>query len=128
MITNQFVADILDLVLEEEKDGPVLRKQIPYLIEDKHDYTGMGVFISFAHHDGIEPYRLDNERTIELNEVNLESSELAAGGAAVVHVNEGLIDCIEIWANDGNYPDSELTDYTLTQQGEGATRQIKKPA
>ncbi|WP_276134309.1 hypothetical protein [Polluticoccus soli] len=125
MITNQFITDILDLVLEEDSNGLALRKQIPYLIEDEHDYTGMGVFISFAHHEGIEPYRLGNE-TIELNEVDLKSSELASGGAAVVHVNEGLIDCIEIWANDGNYPDGELTDYTLSQQ-EG-TRQIKKPA
>lgn len=126
MITNQFIADILDLVLDEQGDGLALRKQIPFLIEDEHDYTGMGVFISFAHHDGIEPYKLSNDRSIELNEVDIKSSDLATGGSAVVHVNEGVIDCIEIWAHDGNYPDQELSDYTLSQQ-EG-TRQIKKPA
>jgi len=61
-----------------------------------------------------------------LNGVEIESSELELGAEAMVIIKNGLIDYLEIWSYNGEYPEKELTSYTLTQQWIGSPgRQIK---
>ena len=126
MIKSTFIASIIDLLLDVDGDGLALRKQIPYLSENEHDFTGSGVFVSFLHEDGISQYRLPDEAAV-LTGVLIRSTELTAEAEAILHVRGGIIDNLEIWSTDGYYADKEPTSYELRQVWKGSHgRMIKK--
>lgn len=126
MIQSKFISDILDLLLDGDNDGNALRNQIQFLDDIKYDYTGVGLFVTFSYSDEIIEFRLTNNTTVT-NGVEIKSSDLAAGADVTLFIKNGIIDYLEIWSKDGNYPNKELTNYTLTQVWIGAPqRQISK--
>jgi len=124
MIKSKLIKDILDLLSEGDSFGRSVREQINYLTEKDYNYTGVGLFVKFSHSDGIEKFKTDNERLI-LNGVIIRSTEIGLGAEAMVFCDKGLIDYLEIWSHDGDYPMKELETYTLTQEWTGSPgRQI----
>jgi hypothetical protein len=120
MIQSKFIADIIDLLLDDE----TIKKQIPFLNDTAYEYTGVGLFVRFSYTYGIENFRDVNNMSI-LDAVEIKSPELAIGADAQIFFNDGIIDYLEIWSFDGDYPAKELKNYTLIQKWDGsAKRQI----
>ncbi|MBI3219871.1 MAG: hypothetical protein HYZ44_10190 [Bacteroidetes bacterium] len=124
MIKSKFINDILDLLLEGDSFGQSVRGQISYLTEEEYNYTGVGLFVSFSHTDGIEKFKANDEKLI-LDGVIIRSSEIELAAEAMVFCDKGLIDYLEIWSHDGVYPKKEIETYTITQEWPGSPgRQI----
>ena len=114
MIKSKYISDVLELLLDGD-DSKVAKSQIPFLSDTKYEYTnGGGVFIRFSHSAEIDEYRLAEDELV-LNGVTIESPELGIGADATVFLTNGIIDYLEIWSFDGDYPDYELTNYMLKQ-------------
>lgn len=125
MIKSKYILDILDILLEGDDFGQRARLQIDFLTDANYNYTGTGLFVTFDHAIGIEQYRIKAESPV-INGVEIKSTELEIGAEAMVSINNGLIDDLEIWSYSGNYPPKELSSYTLTQNWTGAPgREIK---
>ena len=114
MINSKFITDILELLLDGDKEGLKSKLQFDYLTESDYNYTDSGLFLSFKHQNGIENYKIDKTDLI-LNGVKIESKQLTSGADAIIFFKNGLIDYLEIWSNDNNYPSYELSNYKLTQ-------------
>lgn len=114
MIQSNYIIDILNLLLDGDKDGLIAIQQIPFLTDINFDYTGSGLFVSFEHSTGIEIYRADKENLV-LDGVKILSYEYQIEAQATLFFKDGLIDNLEIWCYDGHYPQSNLTSYVLTQ-------------
>ena len=128
MIASQFILNILDLLLDGDKEGKALRPQIDYLSDTEYEYTGVGLFVTFQPSEGIEQYRYEEDKII-LDGVTITSPELRIGAMATIFVNKGIIDYLEIWSYDGEYPKRELSNYILKQEGTfGAGREISTKA
>jgi hypothetical protein len=114
MIKSKYISDVLELLLDGD-DGKAAKSQISFLSDTEYEYTnGGGVFISFSHPAEIVEYRLTQDNLV-LNGVTINSPELEIGADATVFFKNGIIDYLEIWSFDSNYPDHELTNYVLKQ-------------
>lgn len=126
MIRSQFILDILDLLLDVEEDALFIKNQIKYLSDNSdYEYTsGAGCFITFSqtNTEKIIKYKLD--KNIVFDKVKIESEGIEA--EAILHLKDGIIDNLEIWAHIGNYPNKELTSYTLSQEWEGSNKRVIK--
>jgi hypothetical protein len=116
MIQSTFILIILDLLLDGDETGKAIRPQIEYLTDVHYDYTGVGVFVKFMVSKEAEKYRYKEDRVI-LDGVVIRSPEIKIGASATLFINSGLIDYLDIWSYDGEYPRKELSSYTLTQEG-----------
>jgi hypothetical protein len=126
MIKSKFIIDILDLLLDGDNDGLMIRQQLDYITDENYNYTGSGLFVKFSHSDSISTKRIQKDNLV-LNGVLIKSSELEIGADAKVFITNGSIDYLEIWSQSGDYPKKELMDYILTQVWEGSTkRQVTK--
>lgn len=119
MIQSKYIADILDLLLDGNDLERKARFQIEFLTDSDYTYTGVGLFVGFSHAEGIEQHRLDTNKAI-INGVEIKSSEFEIGAEAMIVINNGLIDYLEIWSYSGEYPKKDLTNYTLTQNWSGS--------
>ncbi len=127
MIKSKYVSDILDLLLDGDEVGRKARRQVEFLTEKSVLYTGVGVFVSFDHSDGIEEFKLSDDNSV-INGVEIGSADLEIGAEAMVHTINGLIDHLEIWSYSGKYPDREFTNYILTQgwlNGQGRKIEVR---
>ncbi len=119
MLKSKFIANILELLLDGDKEGINAKSQLEYLSESDYEYTGSGVFIGFEHKSGIEKYKSEKSDLI-LDGVGIKSTELKIGADCTLFFTNGLIDNLEIWSFSGNYPKKELNDYELTQEWENS--------
>ena len=121
MIESDFIKNILDLTIEGEKFSDLLFQQIDYLKLKEVDYTGVGCYYYFEHSKEIEKYRLNNTQLLDLfgnschmiQNIYVINQEININAQTMVWLEEGLIDCIEIWNGAGNYPKCELLTYHL---------------
>lgn len=58
------------------------------------------------------PERLSSENVV-FDGLEIFSSELNSGASAAVFLKNGLISFLQILSHSGEFPDRELTDYTL---------------
>ena len=124
MVQSRFILNILDLLLDCDEDGKIARQQMTYLTERNYDYSGAGLFVTFSHTDDALKYRL-TKKDVVLNGVKIKSPDLEIGADATLFFKDGIIDYLEIWSLDGNYPDKELEKYIITQVWKGSpNRQI----
>jgi hypothetical protein len=112
MIQSALILDILNLLLDTDDVDVQAKMQIESLTESDYHYTGSGLFVSFTHDEEIHKFRLD-EDALTITGVEIKSPDLAIGADATVFFKDGLIDHLEIWSHDVNYPEKELTDYSL---------------
>lgn len=126
MIQSQFILDILNLLLDGDDDGLLLRKQIPFLTDTDYEYTGVGVIIGFSANQQIDEYKL-GDRSFIIDGVKLKSKDLEFGAEATASIKNGILDFLDIWSYSGDYPRTELTSYVLTQEWKGSPgKQITK--
>ena len=140
MIKSKFILDIFDLLFDGDEIGKTLRRQIDYLTEDEYEYTGIGVFVKFAHSDEIKKYSIKSSDIKNIDLTAFNGDEIIEGviirnekedieADATVFLKDGIIDYLEIWNRLGDYPDKELDNYILTQEWKDSPgRQIIKPA
>jgi hypothetical protein len=121
MIASTFILNILDLLLNGDELGLAIRRQIPFLTDAEYDYTGVGLFVTFRHNDEIVKYETTKEERIILDGVTITSPELTMGASAILFIKQGLVDFLEIWSHDGEYPKTELSIYSLKQEGNWAS-------
>jgi hypothetical protein len=119
MLKSKFIADILDLLLDGDRDGIKAKSQIEFITESDYEYTGTGVFIGFKHKNGIEKHRSEKDDLI-LDGVEIKSSELQIGANCTLFFSNGMIDHLEIWSFSSTYPKTELKEYELTQVWENS--------
>jgi hypothetical protein len=119
MIKSKFISDILDLLFDGDDLGRKFRPQVKFLTEREYEYTYTGLFVQFSHDTGIEDYRATNDKLI-LNGVIIRSKEIELGAEAILHFDNGLADCLEIWSHCGEYPKNELEKYSMTQEWTGS--------
>lgn len=103
MIKSKFIQDILTFLLDGDKEGEEVMGQLDFISEKEFDYTGVGVFISFEHADGIENYKATIADLV-LNGVTIKSPELEIGADSTLFFKNGLIDYLELWSFNGVYP------------------------
>lgn len=120
MIESKFILNILDLLLDGDAAGKSVRSQIDHLTDSAYDYTGVGLFVTFQSSDEISKHKYSEDRLI-LDGVTITSPELKNGALAILFLNGGIINSLEIWSCDGEYPRKELESYTLKQMGTYAT-------
>lgn len=125
MISSKYILAILDLLLDGDEYGKALRPQIDYLTDVEYDYTGVGVFVKFHTARGIEGFKHAEDRLI-LDGVTITSTELGIGASATLFMSKGVVDYLELWSYDGEYPRRELSNYTIKQEGHfGTGREIR---
>jgi hypothetical protein len=126
MLSSQYLLDIIKLLIDENGYQSLIM-QLPLIEESKYEYSGIGVFVSFYANAEAPNYKL-NEGKIILDGVLIKSPELHEEGAeAILHINDGIMDYLEIWCYDGVYPEKkELREYTLTQIWKGSEHKMIK--
>ena len=126
MVKSKFIQDILTLLLDGDKAGEEVKGQLDFISEAEFEYTGVGVFISFEHADGIENFKATKTDLI-LNGVTIKSTELEIGADSTLFFKNGLVDYLELWSYNGEYPKHELSEYELKQEWVGSPeRKIEK--
>lgn len=121
MIKSEFVSNIVELTVEDEKFEDILLEQIRHLTEKEVEHTGVGIYVYFKHDHEIEKYRLTELQITELfggfaqrlGKFELINSEINVLADTTIHFSNGLIDCLEIWNKLGDYPKEELVTYEL---------------
>jgi hypothetical protein len=123
MIKSKYILDILNLLLDGDDEGLSARNQIPFLTEENFDYTGSGLFVGFSHSEEILNYKITKPDLI-LNGVKISTTEFPIEADATLFFRNGLIDNLEIWCYLGDYPQQELTKYTLKQVWENSPNKL----
>lgn len=103
---------IINLLLDSDKDGLFARQQISFLTETEFEFTGSRLFVYFDHNTGIERFKTDNNSLV-LNGVTIKSVEHQIEAQATLFFKNGLIDNLEIWCYEGEYPQEDLKNYIL---------------
>jgi hypothetical protein len=119
MIKSKYIADILDLLLDDDVEEATLRKQLELLTDATYDYTGIGLFVTFSHDESINDCKVESETTV-LDGVRIESEEVEMGADALLFIKDGVIHNLEIWSRGGKYPAKEISSYELIQTWEEA--------
>lgn len=104
----------MDLLLDGDDEGISTRQQLEYLSEENFEYTGSGVFVGFTHKEKAKDFK-SKKLDLILNGVTFVTSEYPIEGDATLFFKEGIIDYLEIWCYNGDYPKKDLVNYTLTQ-------------
>lgn len=125
MIKSPYITNILDLLLDGDREGLLARQQLPFLSDTNYEYTSGGLFVSFEHLEGIENFKVDKADLI-LNGVKIETDEFPVEADATIFFKDGLIDYLEIWCYSGDYPKRDLARYTLTQIWDTSTKRTMK--
>ena len=114
MIKSKYILDILTLLLDGDEEGIAVRRQLNFLTDVKYDYTGSGLFLTFSHDDEIIKHKYFKDDLVLLG-VKITTTEYPIEADATVFLKNGIIDNLEIWCYAGDYPNKDLTKYTLTQ-------------
>ena len=122
MLKSKFISDILTLLLDGDKNGIFVAKQIPFLEESDYEYTGSGVFVGFSSSSDISNFKVSTKEKLILEGVKIESPELDDGANCILFFEDGIIDFLEIWSRSGNYPNAELNKYKLIQNWSGSPK------
>ncbi|MDF2380340.1 hypothetical protein JMG10_02590 [Nostoc ellipsosporum NOK] len=113
MIKDNFVKNIVSLLIEGDMSQELLQKQLELLEESRYEYTSAGLIIPFSQMDGISQYRTHSSKV--LNGVLISSSELACGADTNLFFDKGFISYLEIFSRSSVYPLHPLRDYQLSR-------------
>jgi hypothetical protein len=114
MLKSKYISDILDLLLDGDSEGLSARNQLPFISEEVFEYTGGGLLLSFTHTDGINKYKVSKSDLV-LDGVKIQTTEFSIESEARLFFKDGLINFLDIWCYYGDYPNRDMTKYTLTQ-------------
>ena len=120
--TDGLLYDLLDISLEGEVCEEKLRHQIGFLSIREEEHTGTGLYTYLDAGDEIIKFRLSEEEIEKMNigsakqftNIELINEHLDILADITIHIEDGVIDCVEIWNKTGaEYPKEELITYEL---------------
>jgi hypothetical protein len=114
MVKSQFISDILDLMLDGGAEGISARNQLPFISENKFEYTGVGLCLNFSHDPESSNFKV-SESELVLDGVKIETTEFPIECEARLVFTDGLINYLDIWSYYGEFPKHDLKKYTLKQ-------------
>ncbi len=123
MVKSRYISDILEQLLDGDHEGIMARQQLPFIMEDNFEYTGGRLFVRFSHTEEVAEFKVSKNDLI-LNGVKIQSLEFSIKADAPLFFANGLIDYLEIWCYQGNYPNHDLTKYTLTQKWNNSPNKV----
>ncbi len=109
---EKYISEVIDSLIKSHKYQSILNNQVDLISNVKVEYTGSGLFAYFSFNNGIDKHEIDYDDFI-INGVTIKSTDLEIEADAMIFINNGSIDYLEIWSKDGKYPERELTDYKL---------------
>ena len=113
MIKSQFIADIIDLLCDNDDVDPKILSAIPTLSEGKCEYTEYGFMLELIPETNEVKFE-PGYRSV-LDGVLMECSELESGAWTMLFVGDTGI-ALEIMSRAGDaYPTNEIVNYKLTQ-------------
>jgi hypothetical protein len=112
MIESDYINDILEFSIEKEKYSELLFAQIAHLCIQEVKYTGVGCYYYFEHSKEIEKFRLNENQILDMfgksshmiQNIYVTNEDININAQIMVWLENGLIDCIEIWNGAGEYP------------------------
>jgi hypothetical protein len=110
MSLTRFQRDIIEQLVSCMPDGNNLLHQIDLLSLEGLEHNGKEVL--YRYKSAHTPEKKYGENVV-LDGLEISSSELDSGASAAVFLKNGLISFLQILAHSGEFPEDELTDYTL---------------
>ena len=90
-----------------------IQRQLPHVILQKRDYTGVGFFLHFSLPPDVVAAPDSAGDSTPIPGPEIASPQLESGAGTVMFLTDGRIDCLEIFAYGNHFPE-KLNDYTLT--------------
>lgn len=119
MVESKYILDLMLNIIESSQHSDLLLNQLTQLKISKYEYTSSGLFVyfEFLKENSKNMFKLPVNESYYLDGLLVYSPFIPKSGAEVgLHFNEGIIDCLEIWCYEGDYPQHDLDEYTLTKQ------------
>lgn len=121
MIESKLTLDIIHANLEGVKHQAQLLQQMEHLEEVEYEHTGSGLLIFIEYRKAAKGFWLTDEQLqdlfgegpTELSSVILINEALGIRAETTVHFTNGLIDRVEIWNQEGEYPEEDLEEWKL---------------
>ena len=111
MIESNNIKELLEKIIAIN-DYNDLYKQLDNISIIDYEYTGMGVFVSFSKSVLNNDYKLPLKGLSKFNGVVIKSNEIKDAGAhAILVLEDGLIEYLEIEAFWGDYPYCDIKNY-----------------
>ena len=93
----------MDLLLTgDDPTLKILREQYRLADVIKRELTGVGFFITFAVPS--KATRLEGSESIHIGDVEAQTKELQHGAGFVLHIRNGVIECLEGYSYDEPWP------------------------
>lgn len=118
MVASAYIASILNLLLDDD-EYKLAGTQLPYLNDFQHEYTGTGLCVRFSFSGDYDKHRLPWNQLI-LEGVKVYTPDMPQGAYVTLYIIDGLINCMQIGAIGGNYPNTEPVEYTIVQEWDGS--------
>lgn len=121
MIESRLTLDIITETLKGEKYEEQITRQLEHLEEVEYEHTGSGLLIFIEYRKAAKEfwltdkqlYELFGESDHELCKVELVNEALNIRAETSVHFKNGLIERVEIWNHEGDYPEEDLEKWEL---------------
>jgi len=124
MIKSNFIADVVDLLLDGDADGTASRPQLALITDTVYGYTSGGMFVNFSHLENINSYKCAKDELV-LKNVKITAAGHDFEAEATLYFRGGIIERMEVSCTQGSFPRRELRQYTLTQNWAGG-KQLSK--
>lgn len=114
MIASPFIYDMLDLLLDGDEQGFVARNQLPFLTEAEIEIIADGFVVYFTNETPEDAIAI-TDRELGLDGLLIQNDTIGIYAEAAIYLEDGKVDCLEVWAVSGEIPMPDLKSYTLTQ-------------
>ena len=113
MTLTRFQRDIIEKLLTCLQVGNNRLNQIDLISQEGLETNGKEILYRYkSSHTPDTPEKKYGENLV-LDGLEIVSSELDSGASAAVFLKNGLISFLQILSHSGEFPENELTDYTL---------------
>ncbi len=121
MIESKLTLDIILANLEGVKYEEQILLQLEHLEEVEYEHMDSGLLIFIEYRKAAKGFWLTDEQLKDLfgdgptaiSSVELVNEAMGIRAETLVHFTNGLIDRVEIWNQEGVYPEEDLVDWKL---------------
>ena len=121
MIESKLTLDIITATLKGEKYEEQITRQLEHLEEVEYEHMDSGLLIFIEYRKEAKEFWLTDdqlketfgESNHELSKFELINDQEKVRAETLVHFTNGLIDRVEIWNKEGDYPEEDLETWEL---------------